>query len=421
MLTVHGYPPEKFGGTETYTRWLARAMTRRGHRVCVFTRTERGGDEYETTKRLDDRVEVRTVKNTYSIHNEYELHYRNPHIEPAFIDALDEFQPDIAHFTYLLGGLSASFARLAKSRGIKTVATLTDFHHLCAWGQLYTPDGRRCEGPRAGIRCAECFAGEDPYAGAPRWKKVLPALLGPERGARLLPGAGIKRMNARLRYLRETLNSADKIIFPTKALMGPYRNWGVGGIHLPFGLDTSPFDGFERKPSDKTRFVFIGQLSPHKGLHMLTAALRDITDLENWSLDVYAARRTEDEKRYLDESLSGIVERVAFRGTFDPSDIGKVYENADVLVVPSLWAENSPLVILYAIHTRTSLVSSDIEGVREVAGDWGFYYPPEDRVALRDLLRRIVSNRGPLDGPGAPVVPGIDEHAEIIERIYTEK
>jgi len=420
LLVVHGYPPERFGGTETYTRWLAHALARRGHEVGVFTRTASPGEEYELSTYKDNEVAVWKIRNTYSTHNDYEMHYHNPYVEERFEQVIKEFKPDVVHFTYLLGGLSAGCLLVAKSAGIKTVVTLTDFHHLCAWGQLFTPDGAMCPGPMAGIRCASCFAGEDPYAGIAWWKRPFIKLLPPEKRADRLRSPGVERMKKRLRYLRGVLEKADEVIFPTDALAGPYRHWGIVGREIPFGLDYSIFEGFQRTPSDKLRLLFIGQLRPHKGLHVLTEALRGLDDIDSWTLVIYAEGNSEEEKQYLADSMRGLDDRVRYRATFDPGEIRRVYEDTDVLVVPSLWTENSPLVILYAMHTGTTLVAADVDGVKKVVGDWGLYYPPRDAAALRRILRGLVAEPEAATRPDAPKVPHIDEHAAVVEKIYME-
>ena len=420
LLAVHGYPPEKFGGTETYTRWLAHALVRRGHTVGVFTRTASPGEEFELSSRKDGEVTVWTVRNTYSKYNDYEMHYANPHIERVFADVISEFNPDIVHFTYLLGGLSAGCLPGAESAGIKTAVTLTDFHHLCAWGQLLTPDGIPCPGPDSGIRCAQCFAGEDPYAGIPKWKRFFLRLLPPERRIVKLKSPGVRRMSARLKYLRNALNLADVVIFPTEALSEPYRRWGVQGRKMPFGINHDLFKGFNRRPSDKVRLAFIGQFRIHKGLLVLTEALRKMTDLDNWVLDVYASADAEEEKLYFAKASRGLESRLRFRGNFAPDDICRIYEETDVLVTPSLWTENSPLVILFAIHTQTTLVSADVPGIKEVSGDWAYYYPPNDTAALERLLRRVVTDPAMRNRPGAPRAPDMDENAALVEKIYME-
>ncbi len=416
MLAVHGYPPEKFGGTETYTRWLAGALAKRGHEVEIFTRTDSPGKEFEISTRYDGDVTVHTIRNTYSVHNDYEHHYRNPTIDEGFAEVVNRFEPEVAHFTYLLGGLSAGMLPVAESAGAKTVVTVTDFHYMCAWGQLFTPEGEECPGPMAGIRCASCFAGEDPYAGISRWKRPFLRMLPPEKRVEKLKSPGLKRMRNRLEYLRSVLQRADRLIFPTRALAGPYTKWGPKGVKLPFGIDKTLFSGFERRSSDKVRITFIGQFRRHKGLHVLAEALSALKDLSNWELNVYAATGSEEEKAYLDKVKSILGDALNYRETFDPTQIARIYENTDILAAPSLWAENSPLVLLYALETRTALVASDVPGIKEVAGEAGLYYPRRDPEALSNLLRKLLTGGTP--EPGAMHVPGMEEHASEMESIY---
>jgi glycosyltransferase involved in cell wall biosynthesis len=155
-------------------------------------------------------------------------------------------------------------------------------------------------------------------------------------------------------------------------------------------------------------------------LHVLTEALRKMTDLDNWVLDVYASANAEEEKRYFAEANRGLEGQLRFRGNFPPDEICRVYEETDVLVTPSLWTENSPLVILFAMRTQTTLVSAEVAGIKEVVGDWGYYYPPNDSSALERLLRRVIAVPAMRNRPGAPHAPDMDENAALVEKIYTE-
>jgi len=419
LLTVHGYPPEKVGGTETYTMNLARAL-KAGHDVAIFTRTSLPGEEYALNRREDDGVTIWSVCNTYSTHHDYALHYRNPHIEPAFSKALDVFRPDLIHFTYLLGGLSASYLPMAAKRGIRTVVTLTDFHFLCAWGQLLTPEGNDCPGPDAGLRCAMCFAGENPYVGLSWWRKWRTMRLTPEEQAPRLNAPGLVRMRERINYLKDVLNLADVIISPTRFLQNVYRDWGVDSVCIPFAIDKSLFEGFERRKSEDMRFGFIGRLLPLKGLHILLEALSDLPeDVANWRLLVYADDSGDEEKQYLTKVMKNVPDNIVFRGTFPAESIRGIYEDMDVLVMPSLWAENSPMALLFALHTRTPVVASDIGGVREVAGpENAFLYPPRDVRALRDLLIKILRHPETLREIKPVNVQGMKEHIAQLKRFY---
>jgi glycosyltransferase involved in cell wall biosynthesis len=145
-----------------------------------------------------------------------------------------------------------------------------------------------------------------------------------------------------------------------------------------------------------------------------------LDDIDSWTLDIYAEGNSEEEKQYLADSMRGLDDRTRYLATFDPGEIRRVYESADVLIVPSLWTENSPLVILYAMHTRTALVAADVDGVSKVVGDWGIYYPPNDAIALGKILRDLIADPEKRQPPVAPAVPHIDEHAAVVEKIYGE-
>lgn len=419
LLVSHGYPPERVGGTETYTMNLARALST-SDKAVVFTRTYSPGADFELVKRMDEGVEITAVRNNYTVYNEYEAHYDNPYIDKIFGEFLDEFRPDVVHFTYFLGGLSAGCLLESTKRKIRTVCTLTDFHPICAWGQLLMPDGAECEGPDEGIRCASCFCGEDPYAGLSWWNRIQLKRKAAGDRVKLLSSAGVQRMKKRLDYIREALLKVDVLISPTIYLKEVYESNGITLVNLPFAVDTHVFDGFHRKRTDVFQMAFIGRLLPLKGLHILVEALERIgDDVPPWTLKIYADDTGEEEKKYLGEVMKNAPDKILFCGTFDAGRIKEIYEEMDLLVIPSLWAENSPMVLLFALHTGTPVLSADIRGVRDVAGDEGaFYYPPRNVKRLTKILRDILRDRSVLNRLKKVNVPGMDEHIVDLKKLY---
>jgi len=71
----------------------------------------------------------------------------------------------------------------------------------------------------------------------------------------------------------------------------------------------------------------------------------------------------------------GINACVHFAGKLPNSRIKEVLSHTDVLVVPSVWFENSPVVILEALASGTPVLGSDIGGIPEFVenGITGFY------------------------------------------------
>jgi glycosyltransferase involved in cell wall biosynthesis len=114
-------------------------------------------------------------------------------------------------------------------------------------------------------------------------------------------------------------------------------------------------------------------------------------------------------------------------GAFDREHVDDVYSQIDVLVVPSLWSENSPLVIHEAYQAGVPVVGARIGGIPDLVEDGrtGFLYDPRSPIELVAALRRLVEDRSLLrtvaDGAGTrPRVKSIVEDAHEWELRYAD-
>jgi hypothetical protein len=108
-------------------------------------------------------------------------------------------------------------------------------------------------------------------------------------------------------------------------------------------------------------------------------------------LNVYGDFKPERDAHHADLArLAG--DNVSFRGRFDNARLSEVYAEIDVLIVPSIWFENSPITIHEAFLTRTPVVASDIGGMREFVRDGvdGLWFKTGDAQDLARVLRRFV-------------------------------
>jgi glycosyltransferase involved in cell wall biosynthesis len=85
---------------------------------------------------------------------------------------------------------------------------------------------------------------------------------------------------------------------------------------------------------------------------------------------------------------------VIFHGGFTREGAAAVYRSMDVLVVPSLWPENSPLVIHEAFQHRVPVVGARSGGIAGLIREDvdGLLYEPFDTHALAELLQRLVDD-----------------------------
>jgi glycosyltransferase involved in cell wall biosynthesis len=87
----------------------------------------------------------------------------------------------------------------------------------------------------------------------------------------------------------------------------------------------------------------------------------------------------------------GINDRCVLLGRVSDAVLAGLYRDAVALAFPSL-AEGFGLPVLEAMAAGLPVVASDLEVVREVAGDAAVLVPPSDVPMLRDALERIVDD-----------------------------
>jgi glycosyltransferase involved in cell wall biosynthesis len=95
---------------------------------------------------------------------------------------------------------------------------------------------------------------------------------------------------------------------------------------------------------------------------------------------------------------------------------------ADLVVVPSTWYENAPLIILEARAMGTPLLVSDAGGMGELVDEEaGLRFRLGDAGDLAERLRELLADPSRLGrlGGGAPV-PSLEETVSAVERIYGE-
>ena len=137
--------------------------------------------------------------------------------------------------------------------------------------------------------------------------------------------------------------------------------------------DATPGNRATRRP---LRIGYVGTLVWHKGVHVLIDAVRGLPSGRLRAEDLRQSRVFPDYYRDLRARAAGLP--VRFMGAFDRERVADVYAQIDVLVVPSLWLENSPLVIHEAFMAGVPVVGARIGGIADLVEDGrtGLLYDP---------------------------------------------
>ncbi len=423
LLTTHAFLPDSVAGVEVYTARLATALLELGHTVRVVTAVH---DLAEAPLSVRHRkvgpLDVVEIVNTHA-EGTLESTYRNAAIDRILHEIVLDFRPDCIHAQHLLNLSSGLFAS-ASSRGVPIFLTLHDYWLSCPRdGLRMQADGKLCVSVDHDV-CASCLA-DSPYLPPPLQRGAARAfrLAGLGRllhvSRRVWPRTTLRILSALRRttptrlshlaadldqrddHLRGQVATATAILAPTHFARDRAIEWGAPKDRvrvLPLGAITGPSQ--ERKAAPRRRFAYLGTVAPHKGLHVLIEALMGLSKRE-WSLDIVGNAGIDPGYTARLRSLAQNDERIRFPGAVPPSQHARLWPSIDVLVLPSLWWENSPLAVLEALAAGIPVVASRTGGIPEIVPPGaGALAPPGDVEALRAVLGEVLEGRllaGPLD------------------------
>lgn len=282
---------------------------------------------------------------------------------------LDAFRPDVVHLHGLdrIGAeVLAALRRLAPQARI--VLTLHDYQILCPNDglMLTVPDGARCRLADPD-RCRACFP-------------AMPA------AAHLLRKA----------HLTALLSLVDRFIAPSRFLAERFAEWGLDAERitvLPNQVRTMPRPArLSRARPD--RFAFFGNIAPHKGILPLLTAARLAGN--RVTLDLHGGLgHAEDGFRHAFAESLAAAPNASHRGPYARADLPALMAGADWVVVPSVWWENAPLVVLEARAAGVPVICSGIGGLAEMVdhGVTGLHVPPGDPRAWAEVMCAAASDR----------------------------
>ncbi|MEJ2252468.1 MAG: glycosyltransferase [Candidatus Lokiarchaeota archaeon] len=165
------------------------------------------------------------------------------------------------------------------------------------------------------------------------------------------------------------------------------------------------------------RFGYTGRIIPVKGIDLLIKCFNEI-DPKKASLNIYG--KLDNGVHYLKKMVKN--SNIFFHGGYNYWDIDKVLSNLDVLVVPSIWYENSPLVIHEAGLAKIPVITSNLGGMAEliIDGKNGFLFEPRNVDDLRDKIYRFINQPELIEAMSqdSSHIRSIQEDARDLIKIY---
>lgn len=439
LFVVHQFFPDHRAGVEIVTLGLARALKVRGHEPYVFAAKRSipgsGIEPYETQDYEFEGIPVRRVgRPEEGFSRPFELNFRNPGMAREASEYARQTNPDVVHAMHLQG-LSASVVPVLKELGVPLVFTAADFWTVCPVVDLRRHDGALCTGPEV-THCVRCIASRSPD---PRVSKAANLIPGAAlRGADLLSRTPLSRFSHLLRqiravrerpsYIRENLRPVDRMVAYTRLTQHLLSSNGVGSgntLVSHYGTDATDLAeaAKQRRPSPTLRVGYVGTLAPHKGCDTLLRAFKALPPDLDVTLSIHGDPGPYHSFAAELRELAANDTRISFRGAFSRKDLGHVFAEIDVLVVPSRWYENAPGVIFEAFAARAPVVATNLGGMSEFVRPEvnGLLFKLEDPEDLSRQLRRLREEPHLLEQLRTGIVPvkTVAEYADELETLYT--
>ncbi len=420
------YATTQFGrgygqGAERYLTVLSDGLRTRGHRAVIL-----GGDPEHRGPRLPAGEPVPGERNV--------LHYPSrgwmsveglPPTELAGV--LRRERPDIVHVASP-AHVGIGIITAARAVNIPVAVTIMDYWWLCPKQTLAHREGTVCSAKVTWPECLRCIA-TGHSAALPRGLAripvlrdvALPLLVVLRASLRGLPPDEITRWRRRQEILLAVLNDVQAVIFPSRAareIVAPHLQHDR--THdVPYGLEPHWFEHQSHEPRrtaplppDRMTIGYAGALAEHKGVHLLLEAIARL----GWTKTrVRLAGGGEDARyvRRLRRRARGL--SVEFAGRIPSPEMPAFLRSLDVLVVPSTWPENLPIIALEAHAVGVPLLASRVAGIAETITNPAHLFEVNSAASLADCLAAWAAS--PSAGRAAPVSTA-DEMVERTLAVY---
>jgi glycosyltransferase involved in cell wall biosynthesis len=358
LIANNIYPPIMAGGAELIVRYLAEGLAGRGHRVTVVSTCGPEMEPYPVEQTKGVEIIRFFPKNLYWHWTRGERpgyqkafwHIRdawNTHAGKRFREIIEKGRPDLLH-SHLLDGLSAIVWRRAKQQGIPVIHTAHDYHLLCPRSLMLTKSLKICDRPQ--IACQV-------YRG---W------------------------------HMRTT-RDVNVFCSPSQFLLEKHMTSGFRAGRAAVVRNGIPLPAFAPKIREKNapmRFLFAARLTMEKGCQVVLDAMKLMPPDLHFELCVAGKGTFENAFKEAAESDN----RIRLLGYVHGEEKNKAFREADCLLLPSLWYENAPVVIIEAAAYGMGVIGSRIGAIPEFVTDKknGMLFEAGNPASLAAVMQRVI-------------------------------
>jgi glycosyltransferase involved in cell wall biosynthesis len=253
---------------------------------------------------------------------------------------------------------------------------------------------------------------------------------------RCFPSTSPEDFFLRERLIKRYLDIVDHFISPSHFLKQRYVDWGLSPDKISViengqpPAEPLPPRSLANEHDRRGRFAFFGQLNPFKGIDILLDAMNFIPPTLKSpqgpiSLSIHGSGLQWQEQKFQDKLNARVLELSGcahLHGRYEPGDLPRLMAGIDWVVMPSIWWENSPLVIQEAQKFGRPLIVSGIGGMAEKVqnGVNGLHVRPGDPQGLAHAMVAAATEQGLWEKLAAGTIrpPTISETVDEVMGVY---
>lgn len=381
LIVSHGHPVISKGGAEVAAHNLFKEYKRRGMEVVFLGRSgepSHGGSVFSSLH-SDHEVLFHTWMSDFFLFQSGDKR----HVWHHFRAFLKSVAPDVVHFHHYLH-MGIEMIREVRNTlpDARIVFTLHEYLAICANnGQMVKRDTNQLCYQSSPFECSQCF---------------------PERSS--------ADFFLRQRYIQSFFQLVDRFISPSRFLKQRYVDWGIDEDRIEVIENGQP--AADKLPPRslgedelRNRFAFFGQINMYKGIDVLLEAVASLPEevQEQIHLDLYGTnldQQTDQFRTRIGQLLEDLEQVVTLHGAYETHELERLMQDVDWVIVPSIWWENSPMVIQEAFLHGRPIICSNIGGMAEKVRDGvdGLHFRARSHVSLARQMRRAIEEEGLWEG-----------------------
>ena len=364
VLLAHNYF-HVVGGADRFYHGVGRVLAAHGHDVAYLAPADDRNPETPWSSYFPTPAEYRTGSLAVRIGGFPRMVYSRKSRESCR-RLIADFRPDIAHAFAVHVRLTPSVLDACREARVPVVMSCNDYKLICPNSRLYT----------GGLLCERCRGGKFYHA---TFNRCL-------HDSSVFSLAGTLEAYVH-RWLDIYRKNVHTFLFASRFMARKTEEfWGAGTFR--WRMLRNPFDSpaHSLRQGYRDYLLYFGRLTGEKGVDVL---LRAMSQCPEAVLRVVGDGPEESALRALRDTLSP--RNVEFVGPRWGAELDAELGDARFVVVPSVWHENFPYVILQAFAAGKAVIGTDRGGIPELVrnGEFGYVYPAQDAPALAARISQL--------------------------------